>query len=116
MTDLPNELIPDSAVDAALHYLAQDPHPVAVAKADVTRAENIRKSAHARAFLTASGKTIEEKKALAELDPQVEAAKKHEGDAIEKFEGERARVTWATTITELWRSVQANVRAAERVR
>ena len=116
MTDLPNELIPDSAVQAALEYLAIDPHPVAVTRADVTRAENIRKSTYATAFLNAQGKNIDEKKALAETSPEVEAAKKYEADAILHFRAEEARTNNAQLICELWRSIQANVRAAERVR
>lgn len=111
-----SNFLTDDQVSAALDYLSQDPHPVASARADVTRAENTRKSAYANAFLNADGKTIDEKKARAEITPEYELAKKHEADAILKFRSEEARVNNASLICELWRSVQANARAAERVR
>ena len=116
MNSLPNELIPDSAVQAALEYLAQDPAPVAIAKGEMVRAENLRKKIRSEGFMKSDKKTVAEREADSETSPSYEAACKHEADAVEKYESERARVTWATTITELWRSVQANARAAERVR
>ncbi len=111
-----SNFLTDEQVSAALDYLATDPHPVASARADVVRAENTRKSTYARAFLDAEGKNIDERKARAEVTPEYEAAKKHEADAILTFRAEEARVNNAHMICDLWRTIQSNNRAAERVR
>ncbi len=113
---LPNELVPDSAVQSALEYLACEPHPVAIAKGELVRAENLRKKTRSLGFINSNKKTVAEREADSETTAAYEAACNQEAAAVEKYETERARVTWATTITELWRSVQANSRAAERVR
>ncbi len=115
MTTLHNELVPDSAVQAALDYLGAEPHPVATARANVVRAENLRKKTFASEFLNAKGNN-EERKASAEISPAYEAAKTHEEKAIEEFRDHEARVKKAELVIELWRTVQSNIRSMERVR
>lgn len=115
MNALSNELVPDSAVQAALEYLGIEPHPAAVTRANVTRAENLRKKAFATEFLNAKGNN-EERKAAAEISPVYEAAKTNEEKAIEEFRDHEQRVKRAEMVIDLWRTVQSNIRAAERVR
>lgn len=110
-----SEFITDDMVTAAVEYLAQDPHPIAVAKANVTRKENARKKEYCRIFLMVEGKTNPEKDARVLLSQEYQQAQDKEADAIQKYEEERARQNNADMITELWRSVQANRRASERV-
>lgn len=115
MNNLSNELVPDSAVQAALEYLGAEPHPVAVTRANVTRAENLRKKAFANEFLNAKGNN-EERKATAEVSAVYEAAKTNEEKAIEEFRDHEQRVKRAELVIDLWRTVQSNNRAMERVR
>lgn len=110
-----SEFISDDMVSAAVEYLAQDPHPIAVAKADMTRRENERKRKYATLFLTASGKTNADRDASVIADESYIAAQDEEAKAIQEYEEERSRQRNADMITELWRSVQANRRASERV-
>jgi hypothetical protein len=111
-----SNFITDENVSAALDYLAIDPHPVAETKFDLTEAENNRKRTYAELFLSADGKTVAEREAAAICAPLYIRAQAAEADAVRAYEAARARVNWASTVTELWRSVQANVRAAEKVR
>ncbi len=113
---LPNELIPDSAVEAALFYLSADPAPVAVAKAELVWAEAERKKIRSKLFLASTRKTVAEREAEAECHEDYMVAWRKEADATEKHENERAKQLKANTVCELWRSIQANTRAAERIR
>lgn len=109
-------IVNDDTVSKALQYLAEDPHPIALAKKDVTDAENGAKGAYARAFLESKGSSADARKADAEVSAHYFVAKDKEAEAILSFERHRARVKAAEMIIEVWRSEQANVRAAERVR
>lgn len=115
MNDLSNELVPESAVQAAMDYLGIQPHPVAVSRAAVVRSENLRKKAFANEFLNAKGNN-EERKATAEVSAVYEAAKTNEEKAIEEFRDHEQRVKRAELVIDLWRTVQSNNRAMERVR
>lgn len=111
-----DNLITDDMVSAALDYLALDPHPCALAKAEMVHAENLRKKKYSALFLKAEGKTVAEREAWAETNAEYDFAQSHEVEKIREFEAQKARTVSAQTITEMWRSVQANNRAAERVR
>lgn len=115
MSQLTNELVPDSACQAALDYLNEQPHPVAVARSGLVRAENLRKSTYAKEFLNAKGNN-EERKASAEISPAYEAAKTNEERAVQEFRDHEQRVKKAELVIDLWRTVQSNNRAMERIR
>ena len=115
MTDLPNELIPDSAVEAALRFLAES-SLIGESKFNVVKAENLRKATWAKCFTNSDKKTVAEREADAECHPEYEAACSHEAKAIREHEEVKAKTLWATTITNLWQTVEANNRAAVRVR
>lgn len=111
-----DSFITEAMVETALNYLAQEPHPIAVAKGELTRAENLRKVVRARVFMMANGKTIAEREATAEASDEYQKAIEREAKASETYESARAKIAWATTAIECWRTANANARAAERVR
>ena len=108
-------IVSENNIQTALEYLAIDPHPVALAHKYVTDAENKRKETMARIFLEAEG-SVEARKATAEADTECVAAKAEEADAILELERHRARSRAAEMLIEVWRSENANARAAERIR
>src|SRR5690348_13227121 len=108
-------IVTEHQVSAALEYLADDPHPIAVAKKSVTDAENETKRIFARVFLASDG-SVDARKAHAEIDPTYISAKERESDAIQSLERHKARTKSAEMIIEVWRSENANARVAERIR
>jgi hypothetical protein len=108
-------IVSERNVSDALAYLSQDPHPLALARKDVTDAENNAKRAYAEAFITATG-SVDARRAAAEIDPLVATAKEGEGEAMLAHERHKARVKAAEMLIEVWRTENANIRAAERVR
>src|SRR5512139_91753 len=108
-------IVSDNNIQTALEYLAIDPHPVALAHKFVRDAENKRKEVMARIFLEAEG-SVEARKATAECDTECVAAKAEEAEAVLELERHRARSNAAEMLIEVWRSENANARAAERVR
>lgn len=108
-------IVDDHKIELALDYLNMVPHPLALARKDVTDAENRARQAFARAFLSAEG-PVEARKAQAELAPAYTQAKAEEADAVLDLETHRARVKGAEFILECWRTENANARAAERIR
>lgn len=109
-------IVTEDDVSKALDYLGQDPHPLALARKDMADAENASKAAFARAFLASKGSSADARKMDAEIDPEYVTAKACEGTAIMDLERHRARVKSAEMICEIWRTEQANVRAAEKIR
>jgi hypothetical protein len=108
-------IVSDKNVSDALTYLADDPHPLALARKDLTDAENLKKQVYAECFLMAEG-SIEVRKAHAETNERYIDARNNEADAILELERHKARTRAAEMLLEIWRSENANVRAAERVR
>lgn len=108
-------IVKDKLVSDALAYLAQDPHPIAVARKDVVDAENAKKAAFARMFVDCTG-SVKERESYAEISLAHLEARDKEATAILDLERHRARVRAAEMIIEVWRSENANARAAERIR
>jgi hypothetical protein len=108
-------IVSDKNVTDALAYLADDPHPLALARKDLTDCENQSKQIYAEAFLKTEG-TEKERECATEINPAYKAAKKVEGMAILELERHKSRSRAAEMLIEMWRSEQANVRAAERIR
>ena len=108
-------IVKESHVTAALEYLSDDPHPIAVARKAVTDAENEAKQIFARSFLAGSG-SVDARKAQAEINEEYVAAKDRESSATYLLERAKARAKSAEMIIEIWRSENANARAAERIR
>ena len=108
-------IVTDKNISTALEYLAIDPHPVALARKETVDAENRCKELFARAYLGGDG-SIDARKATAEIDGEYVKAKEVEAQAILNLERARARSRAAEMLIEVWRSENANARAAERVR
>lgn len=108
-------IVSDKNVQDALIYLADNPHPIAVARKAVTDAENAAKRTYAEAFLAAEG-AVEARRAKAEVSDEYQEAKALESAAILDLETHKSRCKAAEMIIEIWRSENANARAAERVR
>jgi L-rhamnose isomerase len=108
-------IVSDDDVSAALEYLSIDPHPRGLAIKDLMVAENARKAAFAEAFLKAKG-PVEARKAEAEKDPSHQKALLMEAEETGVLESHKDRVRAAERLLEIYRTENANVRAAERIR
>lgn len=108
-------IVNDDTVSKALQYLAVDPHPIALARKDVTDAENALEGLEAKLFMQFEG-TLKERESLLRTDERYVALQYSHTEATFELERHKARVRAAEMIIEVWRSEQANVRAAERVR
>ena len=108
-------IVTDANIHDALAYLAIDPHPLALARKDVVDAENKAKQIYCRAFLSADG-SVAAKEAAAIVSAEYVTAKTEEAEAIKELERHKARARAAEMLIEVWRSENANARAAEKVR
>jgi hypothetical protein len=108
-------IVSEKNISDALAYLAIDPHPLALARKDVVDAESKSKAEWSGAFLRAEG-SVDARKATAETDSIYQEAREAEAQAILELERHKARARAAEMLIEVWRSENANVRAAERVR
>lgn len=108
-------IVSEKNISDALAYLAIDPHPYALAKKYVVDAETASKRVYAENFLAAEG-SVDARRAAAESSEGYQVAKAEEGEAILDLERHRSRSRAAEMLIEVWRSENANVRAAERVR
>jgi hypothetical protein len=108
-------IVSDKNVSDALAYLAGHPHPVALARKDLTDAENEAERIWAIVYGEQQG-SIKDKEAAADRDPRVVAAKKAIADAQCEYEAHRARIRAADMLLEIYRTENANARAAERIR
>lgn len=108
-------IVSERNVSDALAYLADNPHPIARALKAKTDAENAAKRAYAEAFLAAEG-SVEARRAKAELDGEYRKVKDTEAAAILDLETHKSRIRAADMLLEIWRTENANARAAERIR
>lgn len=108
-------IVSDKNVSDALTYMCDDPHPIALAQKDLTDAENELKRVYASVYLEQSG-PVRDKEMACEVDPRVGRARAAVADAEHAFNRHRERRGGAVWLCEVWRSENANIRAAERVR
>jgi len=108
-------IVSERNISDALTYLADNPHPIAYAQKARADSENASKRAYAKAFLAADG-SVEARRATAELDEMYTIAKDNEAAAVFDLETHKSRIRAAEMILEIWRTENANARAAERVR
>ena len=109
-------IVTDEMVADALAYLSQDPHPLALARKDLTDAENEKDRIYAEAYAAANQGSIRDKEMACERRAEVIEARKQIAVALRDVERHKARVNSAGMVIEIWRSENANARAAERVR
>jgi hypothetical protein len=108
-------IVNDDTVSKALAYLAVDPHPIALAKKDMTDAENATAKYYAEQYLQQTG-SIDQRKCSVHSTDEFFNYKNEEAKALFSYERHKARVRAAEMIIDIWRTQNANARAAERVR
>lgn len=109
-------IVSDDTVSKALQYLAEDPHPIALARKELTDAENEKDRIYAEAYAAANNGSIRDKEMACERREEVVAARGRIAAALLQVERHRSRTNAAGMVIEVWRSENANIRAAERVR
>lgn len=108
-------IVDENKVAIALEYLGTDPAPIALARKDLTKAENKCKRIYSKAYLAAKG-TIDERKAHAELDGEYQAAQDEYAEIVGQLENARAMRESGKMLIETWMEESRNIRAAERIR
>ena len=108
-------IVSDDTVSKALAYLAEDPHPLALAQTGLMQAEKAAAERYAQVYLDSDG-TVDERKSKALLHPTYKNAKDEEISAQSDVNRHKQRTKAAENIIEIWRTQNANARAAERVR
>jgi hypothetical protein len=109
-------LVSDDMVSAALTYLSTSTVDSAKAKADRVMAEHHRKRVRARLILDSDHTTSAMREADAEASDAYGEACLAERDAVFADEYHRAARIKADAIIESWRTQNANIRAAEKIR
>lgn len=109
-------VVSEKNISDALTYLADDPHPIARARYELTLAENSARETYARLFLQSDGPNVKTRECQTESHKDYALAKSNEADAVLDYERHRSRVKAAEMLLEIWRTENANARAAERVR
>jgi len=109
-------IVSDDTVSKALSYLADDPHPFALAKKDALDAETNAKTIFARLMLASTQTSVATKEADATQDPDYLEAKANESAAIFELERHRRRTAAAETLISVWQSEGKIIRTAEKVR
>lgn len=108
-------IVSEKNVSTALTYLAEDPHPIALARKDLTDAENWYEAIWAEIYLLQIG-TVGEREAQTRIDGRVTEARNAVTEAAFQVERHKARLKAAEMLVDVWRTENANIRAAERVR
>jgi hypothetical protein len=108
-------IVSEGNVSAALRYLADDPHPIALARKDLTDAENDYERLRAAVYLKQTG-TVGDREAATLLDKGVLMAKDAIAEAAFNVDRHKQRLKAAEMLIEIFRTENANARAAERVR
>ena len=103
-------MISDDRLHKALTYLAETDAPYAEARGQLLRCEHAAKLARARMYLLSDRKSVEDRKADAEVSADVRDADAQVADQTVTVEALRAKRTTEVTIVEVWRSLQANRR------
>ena len=108
-------IVSDENVQAALDYLNLQPHPLAVAEWRLLAAKNKREKIFAELYVQTSG-AVRARECTVELQAAFQDAKTAEENAILELAHQKARRLWADKITDLYQTVSANARQAERIR
>ena len=107
-------IVTDKNVSDALAYLA-DASAAAEARFNATVAENKTKAVFARLYLSFTG-PVAEREARSISNAEYQEALSFEAAAGKELEFHKARSRAAEMLIEVWRSENANARAAERIR
>jgi hypothetical protein len=108
-------IVSEKNVSTALTYMAEDPHPIALARKDLTDTENEYERLRAAVYLDQTG-TVGEREAATLIDKDVCRAKDLITEAAFSVDRHKQRLKAAEMLLEIWRTENANARAAERIR
>lgn len=109
-------IVTEDNITKALQYLAHDPHPLAEAKFRLTQAENKTRETYSELFLGSNQTTVDAKKASVEVHADYQRALSAEAECSFDVERHKSRSNAAAMLVEVWRTENANARAAERIR
>ena len=103
-------MISQQRLEKALTYLAETDEPLAEAKGEILRLENLIKRVNYRLFLSAEG-SVEARKAAAGKSEETAKLEEELVSATVRYEGMKAKRETESTIVEVWRSINASRRA-----
>lgn len=113
LRNIPREFVSDDNVSTALEYLNSDTE--AVARYNLTKAENALEAIKGRVYGEKEG-AAETRKAARDCDQRVCEARDIVAEAQFDLDKVKARIRWATTVWEIWRTQSSNARSAHSVR
>ena len=108
-------IVSENNVSTALRYLAEDPHPTALAIKDVMDAETETKKVEGELYVQMEG-TVDERWSQVRTHPLYLTAKRAENAANGTLEAHKRREKAAHFLLEIWRTENANARMAEKIR
>jgi hypothetical protein len=110
-------IVTEEHVSAALAYLAADPHPLAWAEWEYAKAKIATAGRRAELMNNMPPKlAVARCEAMIECDNEYGDLQYIEAEAAFKVFNEKRRAIGADATIEIWRTENANARAAERVR
>jgi hypothetical protein len=109
-------IVTDDMVEAALDYLSLFPHPVAKANRSLANAENDAEYIYSQVYQEINEGTVRDRECACNLDTRVRDSKENVAKSRYALDAHKARVRSSEMIIEIWRSENANARAAERIR
>ena len=102
-------MISQSRLEKALTYLAETDEPIAEAKGEIQRLENLIKRVNYRLFLSASG-SVEARKAEAGKSEETARLEEELVAAVVKYESLRAKRETEATIIDVFRTLESSRR------
>lgn len=102
-------MISDKRAEGAFEYLRDTTDMIGAAKAELERAEILRKRVRRKHFLTSEG-SVAQREAQSEVHEETEAADERYVDAVAAFETLRAKRDIETIALDVWRTESANRR------
>jgi hypothetical protein len=104
-------IIDQSRMENAMQFLAESDLPYAQEKMELEQSAILQKRTRARAFLSGDG-SVENRKAAAEVNLEVQAADDRYCECVKAFEELRARRQRAELVIDIFRTLEASRRKA----
>ena len=102
-------MISQQRLEKALVFLAETDEPIAEAKGEIQRLENLIKRVNYRLFLSASG-SVEARKAEAGRSEETARLEEELVSATVKYEGLKAKRDTEATVIDVWRTLESSRR------
>lgn len=97
-------------MELAMQFLAESDLPFAQEKMELEKSAILQKRCRARAFLLADGKNVEERKAQAEVNLEVQSADDSYCACVKAFEELKAKRQRAELVIDIFRTLEASRR------